>query len=82
MCHFCSLILSFAHKSYNYFLFYLWGIHKLPITSTKRDLLNKATEDQFTKHSTAALNKTQDDSALEVLRFDRNFPANNSATPL
>ena len=62
--------------------FSFWGIHKLPITSTKRKLLNKSTEDYSTKHGTTNFIKTEDDSGLEVLRFDRNFPASNSATPL
>ena len=45
VCHFCSLILSFAHTSFNSFLFSFWGIDKLSISSTKWDLLHKARED-------------------------------------
>ena len=44
VCHFCYIILSFLHTLFNSFLSF-WGIHKLPITSTKRKLHNKATED-------------------------------------
>ena len=45
VCHFYSLILSFAHTSLTSCLFLFEAYTKLPIPSTKRNSLNKATED-------------------------------------